>query len=72
MASVNQVDERRRHEDDRTVGWDELGELKDRGATGIVAGCTEIELLVGADDVDMAYFPTTRIHAEAVVAAALA
>ena len=37
------------------------------GAGGVIAGCTEIELLVGADDVDVAYFPTARIHALAVV-----
>jgi aspartate racemase len=43
-----------------------------RGATGVIAGCTEIELLVGPDDVDVAYFPTTRLHAAAAVAAALA
>jgi aspartate racemase len=43
-----------------------------RGAAGVIAGCTEIELLVGPDDVDVPYFPTTRLHAEAAVAAALA
>jgi aspartate racemase len=42
------------------------------GAAGIVAGCTEIELLVGPDDVEIPYFPTTRIHAMAAVDAALA
>ncbi len=42
------------------------------GAGGVIAGCTEIELLVGPDDVTVAYFPTARLHAEAVVAAALA
>jgi len=31
--------------------------------TGAIAGCTEIELLVGSDDVDIAYFPTTTLHA---------
>ncbi|MDH3296354.1 MAG: aspartate/glutamate racemase family protein [Acidimicrobiia bacterium] len=41
------------------------------GAEGVIAGCTEIELLVDADDVDVAYFPTTRLHAEAAVTAAL-
>ncbi len=50
---------------------DVIDRLRDRGATGIIAGCTEIELLVSADDVTMAYFPTTRIHAEAAVTAAL-
>lgn len=51
---------------------DAIGRLVDRGAGGVIAGCTEIELLVGADDVDVAYFPTTSIHAAAAVEAALA
>jgi aspartate racemase len=42
------------------------------GAEGIVLGCTEIELLIGQDDVDVPVFPTTRLHVEAAVAAALA
>ena len=42
------------------------------GAEGIIAGCTEIELLVAAGDVGVPYFPTTRLHAEAAVVAALA
>lgn len=42
------------------------------GAEGIVAGCTEIELLVGPDDVDLPYFPTTRLHALAAVDLAMA
>jgi aspartate racemase len=48
-----------------------IGRLLGRGAQGVIAGCTEIELLVGADDVDVPYFPTTRLHAEAAVEAAL-
>lgn len=48
-----------------------IDRLVERGATGVIAGCTEIELLVGADDVDVAYFPTTRLHAEAAVSLAL-
>ena len=43
-----------------------------QGCDGIVAGCTEIELLVTPDDVAVPYFPTTRLHALAVVDAALA
>lgn len=46
--------------------------LVERGATGVIAGCTEIELLVQPDDVNVAYFPTTRLHAEAAVERALA
>jgi len=42
-----------------------------QGAEGVVAGCTEIELLVTPDDLDRPYFPTTRIHAIAAVDAAL-
>ncbi|MDX1690046.1 MAG: aspartate/glutamate racemase family protein [Acidimicrobiia bacterium] len=42
------------------------------GAEGVVAGCTEIELLVEQRHVDVPYFPTTRLHAEAAVDAALA
>ncbi|MCP3999220.1 MAG: aspartate/glutamate racemase family protein [bacterium] len=41
------------------------------GAQGVIAGCTEIELLVTPDDVAVPYFPTTRIHALAAVDAAL-
>ena len=46
--------------------------LYERGAQGVIAGCTEIELLVTPDDVDRPYFPTTLIHAIAAVDAALA
>lgn len=41
------------------------------GADGVIAGCTEIELLVRPDDVDVPYFPTTRLHAIAAVDLAL-
>jgi len=41
------------------------------GAQGVIAGCTEIELLVTPDDVSVPYFPTTRLHAMAAVDAAL-
>ncbi|VAV97914.1 Aspartate racemase [hydrothermal vent metagenome] len=49
-----------------------IGRLVRGGAQGVIAGCTEIELLVGVDDVDVPYFPTTRIHALAAVDVALA
>lgn len=44
----------------------------DAGVAGVVAGCTEIELLVGPEHVSAAYFPTTRLHAVAAVDWALA
>jgi aspartate racemase len=49
-----------------------IDRLYTRGAEGVIAGCTEIELLVTPDDLDRPYFPTTRIHAIAAVDAALA
>ena len=39
----------------------------DQGARGVVLGCTEIELLVGAEDSAVPVFPTTRLHVEALV-----
>jgi len=47
------------------------GRLVAEGASGIIAGCTEIELLLRPEDVPVAYFPTTRLHALAAVDAAL-
>jgi aspartate racemase len=41
------------------------------GARGIVLGCTEIELLIGPDDLTVPSFPTTRLHVEAAVDRAL-
>lgn len=50
---------------------DVIDRLIGRGAVGVIAGCTEIELLVGPDDVACPYFPTTALHAEAAVRFAL-
>ena len=47
-------------------------ELIDGGVEGIIAGCTEIELLLRGDDLNVPYFPTTRLHATAAVDLALA
>ncbi|MFG2713134.1 aspartate/glutamate racemase family protein [Streptomyces goshikiensis] len=59
-------------EDSRAAYRRVIGELVADGAEGIILGCTEIELLVGAADSPVPVFPTARIHAEAAVAAALA
>ena len=50
---------------------DAVDRLAHRGAEGVIAGCTEIELLIGPGDVAVPFFPTTAIHAEAVVEFAL-
>lgn len=42
--------------------------LAQRGTEGIILGCTEIGLLVGAEDSSVPVFDTTAIHAEAVAA----
>ena len=48
-----------------------VGRLVEQGAEGVILGCTEIEMLIGPDDLDVPSFPTTRIHVEAALDAAL-
>ena len=48
-----------------------INRLVDAGAEGVILGCTEIELLIGPSDSPVRVFPTTRLHVEAAVAAAL-
>ncbi|MGW6834637.1 aspartate/glutamate racemase family protein [Streptomyces sp. NPDC054949] len=58
-------------EESRTAYREVIAGLVAAGAEGIVLGCTEIELLVGAEDSPVPVFPTARIHAAAAVDAAL-
>jgi aspartate racemase len=46
--------------------------LAERGAEGVILGCTEIPLLVVEEDAGMPLFDTTVIHAEAALNYALA
>jgi aspartate racemase len=48
-----------------------IGSLRERGAQGVIAGCTEIELLLRDGDLDCPLFPTARLHALAAVDVAL-
>ncbi len=48
-----------------------IEKLAERGAEGIILGCTEIPLLVNEDDAGMPLFDTTVIHAEAALNYAL-
>jgi aspartate racemase len=48
-----------------------MRDLADRGAEGILLGCTEIDLLVGPADSPVPVFDTTRLHAERAVELAL-
>jgi aspartate racemase len=58
-------------EESRQTYREVIDRLVARGAEGVILGCTEIELLIGPDDVDVPVFPTTALHVEAAVDAAL-
>lgn len=58
-------------EESRQAYREVIGRLVERGAEGVILGCTEIELLVGQDDSPVPVFPTTRLHAELAVDLAL-
>jgi aspartate racemase len=49
-----------------------MDHLVQRGAEGIILGCTEISLLVKQEDSSVPLFDTTQIHAVAAVEYALA
>ncbi|MFV2016032.1 MAG: aspartate/glutamate racemase family protein, partial [Candidatus Heimdallarchaeota archaeon] len=44
-----------------------IANLKQKGAEGIILGCTEIGLLIGDNDTDIPIFDTTILHALAAV-----
>ncbi|WP_175751870.1 aspartate/glutamate racemase family protein [Burkholderia ambifaria] len=44
-----------------------IDELAKRGAQAVILGCTEITLLIGADDSPLPVFDTTALHAMAAV-----
>ena len=48
-----------------------VDDLAEAGSNGVIAGCTEIELLVKPSDITIPYFPTTALHAAAIVNFAL-
>lgn len=48
-----------------------MADLVANGAQGLILGCTEIGLLVGADDASVPLFDTTALHAQAAVDFAL-
>lgn len=56
----------------RRVCADIIGKLLDKGAEGIVLGCTELPLLVRPSEIHAPIFDTTRLHAEGAVNLALA
>jgi aspartate racemase len=48
-----------------------IGNLEEKGAEGVILGCTEIPLLVSDSDVNIPTFDTTKLHAVKVVEWAL-
>ncbi|GGL08308.1 aspartate racemase [Sphaerisporangium melleum] len=48
-----------------------IGDLAGEGAEGVILGCTEIELLIGAKDAVIPVLPSARLHAEAAAGLAL-
>lgn len=56
----------------RRVCADIISRLMNKGAEGIVLGCTELPLLIRPGDTHAPIFDTTRLHAEAAVNLALA
>ena len=48
-----------------------VDELWDAGAEGVVLGCTELEMLVKQADCEIPVFPSTTLHVEAALDAAL-
>jgi aspartate racemase len=49
----------------------EVENLRQRGADGVILGCTEITMLIGQDDFDIPVFDTTWLHAKAAMDFAL-
>jgi aspartate racemase len=49
-----------------------IADLVERGAEGILLGCTEIGLLIGPEDVSVPLFDSARLHAHKAVELALA
>lgn len=58
-------------EDSKQAYLGVIDRLVARGSQGVIAGCTEIELLITPADVEIPYFPTTAIHAAAAANFAL-
>ena len=57
--------------DSRQAYLEVIGELSDRGAQGVILGCTEIGLLIKAADTDVPLYDTTELHADQAVQFAL-
>ena len=44
-----------------------INNLKDKGAEGVILGCTEIPMLIEQKDLDIRVFDSMKLHADAIV-----
>lgn len=51
----------------RSFFIDQMGLLKEKGAEGIILGCTELPILVDQSDFNIPLIPTTQLHAKMAV-----
>jgi aspartate racemase len=58
-------------DDSRQIYQQAIDRLVHAGAQGVILACTEIELLISSSDSPVSVFPTSRLHVEAAVNAAL-
>lgn len=58
-------------DESREIYVDIMKDLIERGAQGIVLGCTEIEMLVKPQDIELKLFDTTTLHCQKAVNLAL-
>jgi aspartate racemase len=54
-------------ENSRKVFVDIINKLQQRGAEGVILGCTELPLIIRQSDVNIPIFNTTEIHCEAAI-----
>ncbi len=59
-------------EESRAAVLEVVRSLQAQGADGLILGCTELTLLLGAGDTDLPVFDTTALHAQAGLDFALA
>lgn len=57
--------------DSKAMYLDVVASLAERGAQGVILGCTEIGLLIQGSDTEVQLYDTTEIHAEQAVQFAL-
>jgi aspartate racemase len=68
---VNELSIGKIRDSSKKLYWQIINRLAERGAQGVILGCTEIPLLVNEKEGNIPLFDTTFIHAAAAVEYAL-